>query len=70
MFGNEDAGPTPADVDDYEAALESAGVGHEFYRYDGAGHGFQDFSNPERYREEASEDAWDKAIHFFDRHLR
>ena len=70
MFGNEDAGPTPADVDDYEATLESAGVAHEFHRYDGAGHGFQDFSNPERYREGPSEDAWDKAIHFFNRCLR
>ncbi len=70
MFGNDDTGPSPEDVDDYAAALESAGVEHEFHRYDGAGHGFQDFHNPERYRETQSEDAWDKAIEFFGRHLR
>ena len=70
MFGNDDVGPTPADVDDYAHALESAGVVHEFHRYDGAGHGFQDFHNPERYREAQSEDAWVKSIDFFRRYLR
>ena len=43
---------------------------HEFHRYDGAGHGFQDFVNAERYRKEASEDAWKKVLAFLDRHLR
>jgi carboxymethylenebutenolidase len=70
IFGNEDAGPSPADVDDYQAALEAAGVRHEFHRYDGAGHGFQDFHNPERYREAQSEDAWRRALDFFARELR
>lgn len=70
IFGNEDQGPSPEDVDDYEAALDAAGVAHEFHRYDGAGHGFQDFNNPERYRETQSEDAWQKALAFFRQHLR
>ncbi len=69
VFGNEDAGPSPTDVNDYQAALEKASVPHEFHRYDGAGHGFQDFHNPERYRKEQSEDAWAKALEFFGRHL-
>ncbi|NIP46902.1 MAG: hypothetical protein GWN21_11625 [Gammaproteobacteria bacterium] len=70
IFGNEDQGPSPEDVDDYAAALQANGVAHEFHRYDGAGHGFQDFNNPDRYREAQSEDAWEKAIAFFNRHLR
>jgi carboxymethylenebutenolidase len=65
FFGNEDTNPTPADVDDYDAALTKAGVEHVFHRYDGAGHAFQSFNNPERYRKEASEDAWSKALAFF-----
>ena len=69
IFGNEDSSPSPADVDDYEAALESAGVAREFHRYDGAGHGFQTFNMPERYRKEQSEDAWEKALEFFRRNL-
>ena len=69
IFGNEDQAPSPADVDDYEAALEQAGVAHEFHRYDDAGHGFQDFTSAERYRETQAEDAWEKALGFFARHL-
>ena len=60
IFGNDDANPSPADVDDYEAALKDAGVDCTFHRYDCAGHGFQDSSNPERYRAAQSEDAWGK----------
>jgi carboxymethylenebutenolidase len=70
IFGNEDQGPSPEDVNDYEAALKGAGVPYEFHRYDGAGHGFQDFHDPNRYRKEQSEDAWSKAIAFLDRHLK
>lgn len=65
FFGNEDQNPTPADVDDYAAALTAAGVEHVFHRYDGAGHAFQNFPTPERYREAQSEDAWAKVIEFF-----
>lgn len=64
FFGNDDTNPTPADVDDYDAALTKAGVEHVFHRYDGAGHAFQSFNNPERYRKEASEDAWGKVLAF------
>ena len=70
FFGNEDTNPTPADVDDYDAALTGAGVEHVFHRYDGAGHAFQSFNNPERYRPEASEDAWRKVLAFFGEKLR
>jgi len=70
FFGNEDTNPTPEDVNDYEAALKKAGVTYAFHRYDGAGHAFQSFNNPERYREAASEDAWGKALAFFGEHLK
>lgn len=70
VFGNEDQGPSPVDVNDYEAALKKAGVPCEFHRYDGAGHGFQDSTNAERYCQEQSEDAWAKAIDFLDRNLK
>lgn len=64
FFGNDDRNPTPADVDDYSAALSAAGVAHSFHRYDGAGHAFQNFPSPERYRQAASEDAWEKVLAF------
>lgn len=64
FYGNEDQSPSTEDVDDYSAALETAGVEHTFYRYDGAGHAFQNFPSPERFREEQSEDAWKKVLAF------
>jgi carboxymethylenebutenolidase len=70
IFGNDDDNPSPEDVDDYEAALRDAGVAYEFQSYDGAGHGFQDFHSPERFRRQQSEDAWQKAVGFLDRNLK
>ncbi len=64
FFGNDDENPSPADVDDYSAALSAAGVSHVFHRYNGAGHAFQNFPAPERYRHEQSEDAWEKVQAF------
>jgi carboxymethylenebutenolidase len=70
IFGNEDENPSPADVDDLDAALSKAGVEHEFHRYDGAGHGFQDFCNEDRYRKDAADDAWGKLMYFLDKNLK
>lgn len=69
FFGNEDQNPTPELVDSYEAALKKSKVSYVFHRYDGAGHAFQNFPTPERYREQQSEDAWSKCIEFLDQHL-
>lgn len=70
FFGNDDTNPSPADVDDYDAALTKAGVPHVFHRYDGAGHAFQNFASKERYRHVASEDAWEKVIAFLNDELK
>lgn len=70
LFGNEDQNPSPADVADLDAALTQAGIPHELHQYDGAGHGFQDFENPDRYRKKQSDDAWVKIFSFFDRTLK
>jgi carboxymethylenebutenolidase len=64
FFGNDDTNPSPEDVNEYQRALEAAGAAQQFHRYDGAGHAFQSFNNPERYREKASEDAWTKVLAF------
>jgi len=69
FFGDEDQNPPPSDVDEYSAALRAAGVPHTFHRYAGTGHAFQNFPTPERYRPEASEDAWGKVLEFFAREL-
>ena len=70
FFGQLDKNPTPADVDDYSRALEKAGVHHEFHRYEGAGHAFQNFPAPTRYREKQSENAWLKVLAFMENNLK
>lgn len=70
IFGNEDQAPSPKDVNEYAKALSDANQHHEFYRYDSAGHGFQDFTNDEKYRKTQAEHAWGEAISFFKRHLK
>jgi carboxymethylenebutenolidase len=55
-------------VDQHEAELERHGKTFEFYRYDGAGHGFFYYHTP-MYRPEQAMDGWDKVFSFFGRHL-
>jgi carboxymethylenebutenolidase len=57
-------------VNDYEKTLKDAGVSYAFHRYDGAGHGFQDFNDKSRYRKAQSDDAWVKALAFLEQHLK
>lgn len=70
FYGNEDKSPSPDGVNDYDEALTSAGIEHNFHRYDGAGHAFQNFLNPERYCEQQSEDAWEKLLIFLSKNLK
>jgi carboxymethylenebutenolidase len=68
LFGNDDRNPTPAEVDQHEAALQAAGKTYTFHRYDGAGHGFFYYHNT-AYRPQAAMDGWNKLFAFFDQSL-
>jgi carboxymethylenebutenolidase len=68
IFGEDDGNPSPADVARLDAELTRLGKPHEFHSYKGAGHAFMNEGRPS-YREEASKDAWAKAVAFFTRHL-
>ncbi len=69
FFGNDDQNPSPDDVDRLDGLLKKHGKPHDFYRYEGAGHAFQNFTGKDRYREKQAEDAWSKVIPFFGRTL-
>ncbi len=69
FFGNLDTSPSPEDVDVYDAALTKAGVEHTLHRYEGANHAFQDNFGT-RHHPEAAEDAWLKALAFFEAKLK
>lgn len=64
FFGLDDQEPSPADVDKIEAEFARHGIACEFHRYEGAGHAFQNFLSPERYRQEAAQDSWEKNLQF------
>ena len=69
IFGNDDQFPSPAQVDQHEAALKKAGKSYEFHRYDGAGHAIWNYTR-DAYRPAAAMDSWNKVLAFFGEHLR
>lgn len=68
LFGNDDTGPSPDQVNQHEAELKRLGKDYEFHRYDGAGHGFIYYHN-KNYRQEQAMDAWEKIFGFWAKHL-
>jgi carboxymethylenebutenolidase len=68
LFGNDDTYPAPAEVDELDKLLTGLGKGHEFHRYDGAGHAFFAVDRPS-YRVEAALDGYRRIRSFFQRHL-
>ncbi|HSS62895.1 MAG TPA: dienelactone hydrolase family protein [Gammaproteobacteria bacterium] len=67
FFGLDDTEPCPEDVDKIEAEFKRHGIPCEFHRYRGAGHAFQNFLSPDRYREAAANDSWEKTLSFLSR---
>ena len=68
LFGNLDQGPTPEQVNVHEEELKRLGKTYEFYRYDGAGHGFF-YTNKAAYRQEQAVDGWNKVSAFLQKYL-
>lgn len=70
FFGLDDSNPSPADVKKISEELHKFDKPHEFHSYEGAGHAFLNFLNPNVFREQATKDAWGKVLAFLDRHLK
>jgi carboxymethylenebutenolidase len=69
IFGNDDQRPDRAEVDRTEAKLKSLKKPYEFHRYDGAGHGFFNWTGFS-YRQQQATDGWNRVWTFFEKHLR
>ena len=69
LFGNDDQGPSPEQVNQHEEELKKHGKTYEFHRYDGAGHGFFYYDRP-AYRQQQAMDAWGKIFTFLGDHLQ
>src|SRR5215212_3652231 len=68
IFGNEDNGPSPAQVDQHEAVLKEYGKVYQCHRYDGAGHAFMGYDRTS-YRPQQAMDAWGKIMDWFTTYL-
>jgi carboxymethylenebutenolidase len=70
LYGDADTGiPTP-DVKAFEAQLKKTNPNVEFVLYPGAPHAFFSDDRPQVYKKEASEDAWERCVAFFDKYLK
>lgn len=65
--GNDDR--INAGIPAFEEALKKAGIEYKLYMYEGAGHAFNNDSNPERYNKAAADLAWQRTIAFFNEKL-
>ena len=59
-----------AGIPAFEEALKKAGVEYQIFIYEGAGHAFNNDSNPGRYHKEAAELAWERTVAFFKEKLK
>ena len=66
LMGGADQGIPKEQVDEYEAALQAAGVEHEVHVYPGAPHSFFDRSYEEHV--DTASDAWERVLAFIAKH--
>lgn len=59
-----------AGIPAFEAALKKYGKEYQIFMYPGAGHAFNNDSNPERYNAEAAKLAWGRTVAFFKEKLK
>jgi len=69
IFGAEDRGIPPEQVNTFEDKLNELGKDASIHIYEGANHAFANPSG-ERYNKEAAADAWQKTTAFFKEHLK
>jgi carboxymethylenebutenolidase len=69
FFGKDDSNPSPEHMERMDKELTRLGVEHTFHAYEGVGHAFMDPSNVHGFKQEVMDDAWPKAIAFFNEKL-
>ena len=70
LFGSEDQSIPLDDVERLRTELDNIRhVDHDVVVYEGAGHGFHCDARPDHFNAEAAEDAWNRTLDWFERHL-
>ncbi|MFI5117406.1 MAG: dienelactone hydrolase family protein [Terriglobales bacterium] len=70
IFGGQDRGIPPADVNKFEAQLKALGKATEIHIFPDAGHGFENPNNKQGYRAEDAAQAWKLTVDFLAKHLK
>ncbi|HEX9110213.1 MAG TPA: dienelactone hydrolase family protein, partial [Terriglobales bacterium] len=70
LFGGQDHGITPDDVNKFEQALKKLGKKVEIKIYADAGHAFENPNNKDGYRADDAADAWQRTIGFLAENLK
>jgi carboxymethylenebutenolidase len=68
-YAGNDAGIN-AGIPAFEEALKKYNKEYQIFMYEGAGHAFNNDSNPERYNEQAAKLAWERTVAFFKEKLK
>jgi carboxymethylenebutenolidase len=68
-YAGNDAGIN-AGIPAFEEALKKYNKEYQIFMYEGAGHAFNNDSNPERYNEQAAKLAWGRTVGFFKEKLK
>jgi carboxymethylenebutenolidase len=70
LFGGQDHGITPKDVQEFQAAMKQLGKKVDVTIYPDAGHGFENPNNKDGYRAADTADAWKRTVTFLDGTLK
>lgn len=70
LFGAQDQGITPADVQKFQAQMKQLGKNVEIKIYPDAGHGFENPNNKTGYRPDDTADAWKLTVAFLASNLK
>lgn len=70
LFGDADVSIPVGTVEQFDLLLDEIGVEHEVIVYPNSGHAFFRDSDPQVYKPEASQDAWERVKKFFAKHLK
>jgi carboxymethylenebutenolidase len=69
LFAEHDHGITPETVRDCEGELVKSGVQYEIHTYPGTQHAFFNDARPHIYAPQEAQDAWERTMRWFRRHL-
>lgn len=70
IFGQEDKGITPKDVNNFKQALNKAKIKNKIIDYPGVNHAFMNPNNKKGYNKKVTEKAWKETYDFLNKYLK